>query len=385
MSHFSLIVATKEYPSQEVLHRELQPFHQFECTGVDDQYVVDIDITEDLRKSYESGTQKQFRDKDGKYHDPYADRFYREPTEDEAKRIGVGSGVSHGVSFSSQDWGDGRGYRPKVHFCPENMQEVDVKYPELVSFTKYVEDKEKTPVACGESPSLAKKHKYGYAMLDSDGNVVKVIDRTNPNYKWDYWRVGGRYCRKFIPKPGAEGKQADLTYEWSYANAHPPVGVDIIRKCDMDTAKMKAERTQERVKWIEEIAQKGGLTFASVGVGLAAYWKYHDVWETLPEPRPFGKEFSAWLAERSELAAIVWAACGFSVPETKNMTVADWCAAAPYLTVFAFLREGKWAAEGEMGWFATVSDQNADWPSQFQALVDDVPDDWYLTVVDCHV
>lgn len=40
-----------------------------------------------------------------------------------------------------------------------------------------------------------------------------------------------------------------------------------------------------------------------------------------------------------------------------------------------------------MGWWAVVANEKEPraWEDEFLALVDAVPDDWYLTVVDCHI
>lgn len=52
MSHFPVIVVIPERPTQESLAAALQPYHEFECTGTDDQYVQTIDVTAERRKSY---------------------------------------------------------------------------------------------------------------------------------------------------------------------------------------------------------------------------------------------------------------------------------------------------------------------------------------------
>lgn len=128
MSHFSVIVVTDEFPTYELLSDLMQPFHEFECTGVDDQYVQDIDITEDCRKEFEERKYTRLRDADGALHDPYDDRFYRDPTPDEAAKIGpiAGTGRCGEFSYHSKDWGDGRGYRSKLRFVPDGMVEVEV-------------------------------------------------------------------------------------------------------------------------------------------------------------------------------------------------------------------------------------------------------------------
>ena len=53
MSHFTVLVVTDEEPDDAILSAALQPFHEFECTGTDDQYIQDIDITEEQKADWE--------------------------------------------------------------------------------------------------------------------------------------------------------------------------------------------------------------------------------------------------------------------------------------------------------------------------------------------
>ena len=53
MSHFRVLVVVDE-PTEEAITKELAPFHEFECTGCDDEYVKDVDVTADTRAEYES-------------------------------------------------------------------------------------------------------------------------------------------------------------------------------------------------------------------------------------------------------------------------------------------------------------------------------------------
>lgn len=52
MSHYVIAVLTKHGTNDEVAQL-MAPYHQFECTGLDDQYVVDVDITGKLLAEYE--------------------------------------------------------------------------------------------------------------------------------------------------------------------------------------------------------------------------------------------------------------------------------------------------------------------------------------------
>ncbi|CAQ71573.1 hypothetical protein [Cupriavidus taiwanensis] len=54
---------------------------------------------------------------------------------------------------------------------------------------------------------------------------------------------------------------------------------------------------------------------------------------------------------------------------------------------FAVLHDGKWYERGSMGWWGCVSDEKDtnEWYRQFAELIDGLPDDTPLTVVDCHI
>ena len=42
MSHFTVMVITDEKPDEAKLSAILMPYHEFECTGYDNEYVQDI-------------------------------------------------------------------------------------------------------------------------------------------------------------------------------------------------------------------------------------------------------------------------------------------------------------------------------------------------------
>ena len=54
MSHFTVAVITKNNPTNEELNKVLQPYHEYECTGFKDQYVVPVDETDDNRSASSS-------------------------------------------------------------------------------------------------------------------------------------------------------------------------------------------------------------------------------------------------------------------------------------------------------------------------------------------
>lgn len=69
------------------------------------------------------------------------------------------------------------------------------------SFEQYVLNYYRYP-ALQPDEAPANEHKYRYALLDASGHVTRVVDRTNPNAKWDWWNVGGRYRDTLITNNG---------------------------------------------------------------------------------------------------------------------------------------------------------------------------------------
>lgn len=199
MSHFSVIVIGPNVDAQ------LGPYHEFESTGRDDQYVQSIDVTEDRRREYASETVTRLRDATGALYSPSDPRFYRDPTVEELSKIGLiaGTGWGHGMSWASRDWSDGRGYRAKIRFTPAGFTEVTVPIREVMTFTEFCIDWHGDTQLDGDTPpDLTDRHKYGHVRVDSSGEVLEVIDRTNPHHKWDWYTVGGRWAGAFHTASG---------------------------------------------------------------------------------------------------------------------------------------------------------------------------------------
>ena len=58
----------------------------------------------------------------------------------------------------------------------------------------------------------------------------------------------------------------------------------------------------------------------------------------------------------------------------------------PFST-FAVLKEDVWYEQGQMGWFACVSNkkEHGEWCGEVKQLWDEIPDDRMLVLVDCHI
>jgi len=79
----------------------------------------------------------------------------------------------------------------------------------------------------------------------ADGQLGYMSTR-NPDGKWDYWRVGGRYAGRLKLKDGAVGEIADLSWEWNHSDERPLPGyVDRCQIRDLDIEGKRIEAALE--------------------------------------------------------------------------------------------------------------------------------------------
>jgi len=74
---------------------------------------------------------------------------------------------------------------------------------------------------------------------------------------------------------------------------------------------------------------------------------------------------------------------GRTVNEAKKNEV-DWSKTGK---AFGILHEGKWHENAKMGWFGMTSDEKSEkrWEKEYQEVMDSIPDDTLITVIDCHI
>lgn len=339
MSHFTVLVVGKDH------EKALAPFHEFECTGEDDEFVQDIDETEEDRQEYESHTHTKNRNiATRELADTYSDQFYRDPTVEEQARIEKRD--TKDLFTSSKDWGEGRGYRARVRFVPEGWETVEIPSKELMTFADFIKYWHgRNAVIFGSKPELSGDHKYGYVLLNADGSVQKSIKRTNPNDKWDWYSVGGRWAGFFKLKPGvivAERGEQSWMQKMS-GEAYPEGHADRAYKGDIDWAGMKASRIVEAEKaWADYDAQKDKHDAKD------PYWHFGI---------QKGESREAFIKRKGSIST------------------------------FAVIKDGKWYERGSMGWWAVISDEKDQdaWDREFMKLFESLPEDTLLTLVDCHI
>jgi hypothetical protein len=348
MSHFVVIV------TGDNLDEQLQPYHEFECDGDDEQYEQNVDILAKARAKYEADTERRYKDPEGALHEPYDERFL--------------------VQKNDGPWPQ------KISVLPEGWEEVTVPTPTLQTLAEFINGYYgHNIVKPGEEIDLEKsdKHKYGWVKVDETGEVLEAIDRTNPNKKWDWWVVGGRWNGYFPVREGAQLPEGQGGPSWWNAeDAEPKNRANSLRWGDVDIQTARAAQLKEATeafdKWAALVEQHGKA----------------DTWKSVLEKH--GTEnIEAARAEYNEQPLIKAAfEARFWDPDELGYdrdAYVKRCVDSA-LVPFAILHEGKWYQRGEMGWWASVSDEKEEgvWEREVAKLFDSFPEDLIVTAVDCH-
>ena len=266
MSHFT-VMAIGNDPDEL-----LAPFHEFECTGKNDQFVQDVDITEEVQKEIDGA--------DGSPH---------------ARLV----------------WA--------------------LEYNGLNDRTVLTED----------DVDRDDTHKFGYAVV-SDGKLIKAVKRTNPDKKWDWWVLGGRWSDSLLLKNG------------QFANSAK------VEDIDFDAMDEKARNlawdfhaeywTEERKDFVKSLREAGLMSF-------------------------FGNTIDD-LLDASQKDRDSYA------DESMNPSWQTYAAVR-------FGQDGKpeWTARGEMGWWGMSSDTMTEdeWTRKMRETVAALPGDTLISIIDCHI
>lgn len=164
---------------------------------------------------------------------------------------------------------------------------------------------------------------------------------TNPNSKWDWYSIGGRWTGFFKIKDNTKypddictGRPGIMTVPAKYNYA------DSIRICDIDFDGMKIDSIK----------------------------KYEKYWN----------EYQEKISNGDKSAYFIY---GVKDGQTKE----EYIDLNSNFSTFAVIKDGYWYEKGEMGWWSITLNEKDDWQEQFNLLIKSLPEDTLLTVVDCHI
>lgn len=217
---------------------------------------------------------------------------------------------------------------PRSEFIQEYTTEELIK--------DFEEIKNNHPEYCYESLEEFAEDYHGYSKLDGE----EIWGRwTNPNSKWDWYQIGGRWSGFFKIKDNPKYPDDILVGSPGLMTPQAKQGyADSIRLCDIDFEGMKKDKIERAEKNWEKAENESDKSML--------YWEY-----------------------------------GIEKDQTKE----DYINAQSKFSTYALLKDGEWFAKGEMGWWAISTNENENWGAQIEKLISTLPEDTLLTVVDCHI
>lgn len=185
---------------------------------------------------------------------------------------------------------------------------------------------------------------FGYKYFDEDGNPMTTY---NPDSKWDWYSIGGRFPGRLKAKEGNHGDGS-------------------------------AFRNNPMVDGEFDSARIGDVDFS---IDMEKYNKAIRFWEVVVEKQPLKegenqKDFFDYYRE------------GFYEEYYKDKeTYAKICAS---INTYAVVTpDGEWHQKGNVGWFGAsdaTADASLDWDLHYkERFLDTADPDWTLTIVDCHI
>jgi len=317
MSHFSiLVVGNVDY--------NMAPFHEFECDGVDDEFVQTIDITEKERKKYLEAIEETKKNPDQKYG--FKGKTFYEYLKDYC------------------------GY----HFA-ESPNQIDLE---------------------GE-------HKYGYFYAVGEDDF-KVFDRTNPNKFYDYY--GSGYNAFKLKKPIIR-YNGDKEVEVSYVDHAKVKDIDFEGKW-AEAEKAAREEHRKVVKALGYVPSLEHPWAALVdqfapekGEPTITREKADEIYRSQKAVQDFKKALEEKKLDAIELGF-------FCKVDDYCMSEDDYVKSQSIHSLsFGYVVNREYHSRGDMGWWACVSNEKeaTTWDEEYLNFIKSLNPEDELTMLDCHI
>ncbi len=439
MSHFTVLVVGDDPETQ------LAPFQENNMGDVPGKYLEFYDVEEEYRKEYENGERNEFYcDSSSTCGQKLSKRNF-----DIINNMNVGEQTfltiqKEGMCYFEKGkyykcyCGDVQGKKiwiknkdiietksPDKNLCFEGIISVEViNPPKKIPLKEFYPDGFENFIEEWAGYKKDEIGRYGYY--------------ENPNAKWDWHQLGGRWTGHFklkeIKKLGYDGvffqkmgfTNAEFENFINLYNDDYDKFIKIILKYGVDkAAQIRNEIERVREKSFEkgsngkpglmmDEAKKGycdqaekykidfeGMRKNSCDEASKNYDKAMKIigdiepnksWEEclklFKDDNHIERREFYWSQERcktwSESAERITSFCN---PDEYLLSKEEFVKKAynSSISTFAVLKDGKWYEKGSMGWWGMVSDEKSDWDEEFTKLLDSIPNDTSLSVYDCHI
>lgn len=211
---------------------------------------------------------------------------------------------------------------------------------------------------------------------ERDGENGEYGYWTNPNGKWDWYQVGGRWSGFFKLKPGCFG---EVGAPGAFDNKPRTGWADSVRIKDIDFEYMREDAIKEaNVQYDALEAVLKGRSLVSWKAVLKDCNDDADAARIVYNSNQVIKDLKTANID-------VW---GDYVEVFKNSRdeYVKSCVDGVGVT-FGFVLEGKWFEKGQMGWFGISHNEQeqSTWNEAYWKMVESLDPETLMTVVDCHV
>jgi hypothetical protein len=252
-----------------------------------------------------------------------------------------------------------------THKVPDSLARSEVPFKELYpDFDTFVREYHGR---CGRDEVL---NRYGYWQ--------------NPNAKWDWYSIGGRWTGYFKLKPGVA---AQVGRPGVFETPPEKGWGDIARKGDIDFEGMRDEHETKRLAVYDAVHaavagtppyKQWAIVRAECGDDIGQARKTYG-------EQPRVAAFDAYARSEAGIKTVGFMSSmdEFDMPRDLYAKQARLDAIASY----AIVKDGEWHAKGDMGWWGMSSNEKdpMTWAENFNKMLDALPDTTLLTIVDCHI
>jgi len=274
-------------------------------------------------------------------------------------------------------------------------------------FSSQIEDEEKVELGWVKTFVPFKEKYKSFEGFMSDWKGMKELDRKtgkygyweNPQAKWDWYSLGGRWAGFFklksIELAGIQGHHRAKDFARIEGKEIPDIALDKVdqaKKKDIDFEGMLKEHRKIAQEYYEKIERLCGGTIPKLDYTWSeAREKFKGL--SIDEIRAkyhgqYAKSYINDLCNADHLSEEDKRSLRWAELDVLQISKDEYIENSKHeLSTFAVIKDGKWYQRGEMGWWACVSDEKEDsaWDKEFLKMLDEVDDETTLTVVDCHI
>ena len=335
--------------------------------------------------------------------DPYDERFFRPATQEEVTKLAtapayVSAGSHEGITFrvdrntTPMDW--------RVRQFPEGWEVRSILVSSHTSFVDWakgyygydVVPQDPTTIPAVLRGEGSYPGKYGFIL--KNGDDAQVFTRTNPNRKWDWYSLGGRWTGFFLLRKSAWGR---LGKPGLMTDAAPAGRADMCRIGDVDLDGMRDLRGADAAEEFDAYAPCwAGGPIPSWREVLAHYDGTVGVEPQLPGGVDAAREAyrnnrvveAITEIDRARRDGLTW-----GMDDLRQYFHGGDRAAfieearARAGVTFAVLKDGVWYEKGKMGWWGCVTGEmeQATWNKQFSDLLNGLDPSTLVSVYDVHI